>query len=146
LRNWWTPEDLKNFQARAECVEKQFSSFVVAGDLRQNGKLVLGESIADLGGLHIARMALERALAARPAPEKVDSYTQMQRFFLAFARIWASNARPEYERMAATVDSHPLPRFRTNGPLSNLPEFAAAFSCQAGEAMARSADARCKIW
>ena len=146
LRNWWTPEDLRNFQARAECVEKQFSSFVVEGDLQQNGKLVLGESIADLGGLHIARVALERALAARPAPETVDGYTQMQRFFLAFARIWAANARPEYERMMAVTDTHPLPRFRTNGPISNLPEYAAAFSCPAGAAMARSAEARCKIW
>ena len=146
LRNWWTPEDLKNFQARAECVEKQFSSFVVQGDLHQNGKLVLGESIADLGGLNIARVALERALAARPAPEMVDGYTQMQRFFLAFARIWATNARPEYERMMAVTDTHPLPRFRTNGAISNLPEFAAAFSCPAGAAMARPAEARCKIW
>ncbi len=146
LRNWWTPEDLKNFQARAECIEQQFSAFVVQGDLHQNGKLVLGESIADLGGLNIARVALERALAARPAPETVDGYTQMQRFFLAFARIWATNARPEYERMLAVTDSHPLPRFRTNGSLSNLAEFAAAFSCPAGAAMARPAEARCKIW
>jgi putative endopeptidase len=152
LRNWWTPEDLKNFQARAACVEQQFSSFVVQSDLHQNGKLVLGESIADLGGLNIARAALERALArrgeqaARPAPERVDGYTQTQRFFLAFARMWAANARPEYERMMAVTDAHPLPRFRVNGPVSNLPEFAAAFSCPAGAAMARPADARCKIW
>jgi putative endopeptidase len=146
LRNWWTPEDRKNFDARAACVEKQFSGFVVEGDLHENGKLVLGESIADLGGLTIARMALERALAARPAPEKVEGYTQQQRFFMAFARIWAANARPEYERMMATVDPHPLPRFRANGPVSNLAEFAAAFSCSASDAMARTADARCKIW
>jgi putative endopeptidase len=151
LRDWWTPEDLKNFQARAACIEKQFSAFVVQGDLHQNGKLVLGESIADLGGLTIAHVAFERALArdaqaGRPAPEKVDGFTQQQRFFLAFARAWATNARPEYERMMAATDVHPLPRFRTNGPVSNLPEFAAAFGCAAGAAMARSGEAQCKIW
>jgi predicted metalloendopeptidase len=152
LRNWWTPEDRKNFEARAACVEQQFSAFVVQGDLHQNGQLVLGESIADLGGLNIARVALERALAGRggqavpPAPDKVDGYTQMQRFFLGYARIWATNARPEYESMLAITDSHPLPRFRANGSISNLPEFAAAFACPAGAAMARPADARCKIW
>jgi putative endopeptidase len=151
LRDWWTPEDVKNFQARAECVEKQFSAFVVQGDVHENGKLVLGESIADLGGLNIAHVAFERALArsaqaGRPAPGKVDGFTQQQRFFLAFARAWATNARPEYERMMAVTDEHPLPRFRTNGPVSNLPEFAAAFACPAGAAMARPGEARCKIW
>ena len=97
LRDWWTPEDLQNFRSRAACVEKQFDAFVVQGNLHQNGKLVLGESIADLGGLSIARVAFERALtrrnaqglAARPggqAPEQVDGFTQQQQFFLAFAR------------------------------------------------------------
>jgi putative endopeptidase len=146
LRNWWTPEDLKNFQARAACVEKQFDGYVVADDLHENGKLVLGESIADLGGLTIAHMAFETELAAKPAPKMVHGFTQEQLFFLGFARIWGTSARPEYERMTVTVDPHPLPRFRVNGPLSNMPEFQAAFSCQAGDAMVRPADARCKIW
>jgi putative endopeptidase len=151
LRDWWTPADLRNFQARAACVETQFSAFVVQGDLHQNGKLVLGESIADLGGLTIARLAFERAQeraaqAGRPAPETVDGFTQPQRFFLAFARAWATNARPEYERMMAVTDTHPLPRFRTNGPVSNMPEFAAAFGCAADATMARSGEAQCKIW
>jgi putative endopeptidase len=146
LRDWWTPEDLKNFQARAACVEKQFDGYAVADDLHENGKLVLGESIADLGGLTIAHMAFERELAAKPAPQKVDGFTQEQLFFLGFARIWGTSARPEYERMTVTVDPHPLPRFRVNGPLSNMPEFQAAFSCQAGDAMARPAEAQCKIW
>jgi putative endopeptidase len=146
LRNWWTPEDLKNFQARAACVEKQFDGYVVADDLHENGKLVLGESIADLGGLTLAHMAFERDLAAKPAPQTVNGFTQEQLFFLGFARIWGTSARPEYERMTVTVDPHPLPRFRVDGPLSNMPEFQAAFSCQANEAMVRPADARCKIW
>ena len=146
LRDWWTPEDRKNFEARAECVEKEFSSFVVADDLHENGKLVLGESIADLGGLTLAHMALERDLVAKHAPEKIDGYTQAQRFLLSYARIWATNARPEYERMMAVTNEHPLARFRANGAISNLPEFAAAFACPAGSAMVRSGDARCKIW
>ena len=146
LRNWWTPDDLKNFQARAACVEKQFDGYVVADDLHENGKLVLGESIADLGGLTLAHMAFEHELAAKPAPQTVSGFTQEQLFFLGFARIWGTSARPEFERMTVTVDPHPLPRFRVDGPLSNMPEFQSAFSCQAGDAMARPDDARCKIW
>jgi putative endopeptidase len=146
LRNWWTPDDLKNFQARAACVEKQFDGYVVADDLHENGKLVLGESIADLGGLTLAHMAFEHELAAKPAPQTVGGFTQEQLFFLGFARIWGTSARPEFERMTVSVDPHPLPRFRVDGPLSNMPEFQAAFSCQAGDAMARPADALCKIW
>jgi putative endopeptidase len=148
LRDWWTPEDAKNFQARVECIEKQFSAFAVQGEVHENGKLVLGESIADLGGLTLAHMAFERALARRgaAAPAEVDGFTQEQRFFLAYARAWATNARPEYERMMAVTDPHPLPRFRTNGPVSNLREFAAAFDCPVGAAMARSGPAQCKIW
>jgi putative endopeptidase len=115
-------------------------------DLHENGKLVLGESIADLGGLTIAHMAFQRELAAKPAPKMVNGFTQEQLFFLGFARIWGTSARPEYERMTVTVDPHPLPRFRVDGPLSNMPEFQAAFSCQASDPMVRPADARCKIW
>ena len=107
---------------------------------------MLGESIADLGGLTLAHMAFEHELAAKPAPQSVNGFTQEQLFFLGFARIWGTSARPEFERMTVAVDPHPLPRFRVDGPLSNMPEFRAAFSCQAGDAMARPADARCKIW
>ena len=139
LRNWWTPDDLKNFTARAACVASQFDGYTVAADLHENGKLVVGESIADLGGITIAHMAFERALAAKPAPQMVDGYTQEQRFFLGWARIWGTSARPEYERMRVMVDPHPLPRFRTNGPLSNMPEFQSAFSCQATDPMVRPA-------
>ncbi len=154
LRDWWTPDDLKNFEARATCVQKQFDGFAVADDLHENGKLVLGESIADLGGLTIAHMAFEQAQAAKAknvgkTPTKIsktDGATPDQRFFLAWARIWATVARPEYERMMVTVDPHPLPRFRGNAPLQNMPAFSSAFSCQAGDPMARSADQQCKIW
>jgi putative endopeptidase len=146
LRNWWTPEDLKNFKERAACIENQFDSFQVADDIHENGKLVLGESIADLGGLTIAHMAFERTLSGRPEPAKIDGFAPEQRFFLSFAGIWGTTARPEYERMMVTVDPHPLPRFRANGALMNIPEFAETFSCQSGDAMVKPADQRCKIW
>ncbi len=146
LHNWWTPEDLKNFKERTACVEKQFDSFVVMDDLHENGKLVLGESIADLGGLTIAHMAFDRTLAGKPEPPKIDGFTPEQRFFLSFARIWGTTARPEYERMMTTVDSHPLPRFRAAGALMNTPDFAKAFDCQPGDALVKPADQICKIW
>jgi putative endopeptidase len=146
LHNWWTPEDLKNFKERTACVEKQFDSFVVVDDLHENGKLVLGESIADLGGLTLAHMAFDRTLTGKPQPPKLDGLTPERRFFLSFARIWGTTARPEYERMMTTVDPHPLPRFRAAGALMNMPAFAKAFDCQAGDKLVKPADQVCKIW
>jgi len=146
LHNWWTPEDLKNFKERTACVEKQFDSFVAVDDLHENGKLVLGESIADLGGLTLAHMAFDRTLAGKPEPPKIDGFTAEQQFFLSFSRIWGTTARPEYERMMTTVDPHPLPRFRALGALMNTPDFAKAFDCQAGDALVKPADQVCKIW
>jgi putative endopeptidase len=145
LRDWWTPEDEKNFSQRAQCVEKQFDSYVVAGDLHENGKLVLGESIADLGGLSIAYRALERTLAGKPRP-LIGGLTPEQRFFLAYAQSWSENSRPQAERLQATTDPHPLARFRAIGPPSNLPSFAQAFDCKAGDAMVRPPAIRCQIW
>jgi len=146
LHNWWTADDLKNFKERTACIEKQFDSFVVADDLHENGKLVLGESIADLGGLTLAHMAFDHTLEGKPEPPKIDGFTPEQRFFLSFARIWGTTARPEFERMSVTVDPHPLPRFRANGALMNTPAFAQAFDCKAGDPMAKPAGQVCKIW
>jgi putative endopeptidase len=118
----------------------------VVDDLHENGKLVLGESIADLGGLTLAHMAFDRTLTGKPEPPKVDGFTPEQRFFLSFARIWGTIARPEYERMMTTVDPHPLPRFRAAGALMNMTAFAKAFDCQAGDKLVKPADQVCKIW
>jgi len=145
LRDWWTPEDHKNFDARADCVAKQFDAYVVSGDLHENGKLVEGESIADLGGITISHMAFEAAEAGKTAAP-IDGLTPDQRYYLGWARIWAENDRPEGERLQTNTDPHPLPRFRVNGPMSNLPEFAAAYGCQAGDAMVRAETERCRIW
>ncbi|MGB8474407.1 MAG: M13 family metallopeptidase [Candidatus Acidiferrum sp.] len=144
LKNWWTPEDLKNFKQRAACVQTQFDNYVVDGDLHENGKLVLGESIADLGGLAISYAAYEKSLEGKPRPPDKDGFTPEQRFFLGWAQVWGANDRPEYERLMANTNPHPLPRFRGNGPLSNMAEFAKAFGCKKGDPMVR--EQICKIW
>jgi putative endopeptidase len=144
LKNWWTPEDLKNFETRARCVEKQFSGYVVEGDLHINGKLVLGESIADLGGLKLAYNAFKRSLKDKPQPERIDGFMPEQRFFVSWARVWATNDRPEFARLMTNVNPHPLDRFRATGAPSNLPEFAKAFGCKAGDPMVRLES--CAIW
>jgi putative endopeptidase len=145
LKNWWTPQDKAAFDRRAACIVHQFDSYVVLDHLHENGKLVEGESIADLGGLTIAYRAMEKSLQGKPR-EKVDGFTPEQLFFLGYAQIWAMNMRPQIERLQVMTDPHPVPRFRVNGPLSNMPAFAAAWHCQPGEAMVRPAKERCKIW
>src|SRR5258705_246111 len=144
LTNWWTDADLKAFNERAQCVISQFDGFEVEKGLNQNGKLVVGESIADLGGLVIAYAAFQKAMEGKPK-KNIDGFTPEQRFFLGYARGWATNIRPESARMLALQDPHPLPKFRVNGPLSNLPQFAAAFSCKVGDAMVRPEKDRCQI-
>jgi len=145
LKNWWTEDDLKNFKARAECVINQFNGFEVEKGLNMNGRLVVGESIADLGGLVIAYAAFQKATAGKPK-KVIDGFTPEQRFFLGYARGWATNMRPELARLITKTNPHPLPKFRVNGPLSNMPQFAQAFSCKAGDAMVRAEKDRCQIW
>src|SRR2546423_4256887 len=145
LANWWTEDDRKAFEQRAECIIKQFDAFVVEGDIHENGKLVAGESIADLGGLVISYAAFQKSQEGKPR-KVIDGFTPEQRFFLGYAQSWATNIRPEYARLLANVDPHPLPKFRVNGPLSNFPAFAQAFSCKANDAMVRPETDRCQIW
>jgi putative endopeptidase len=145
LRDWWTPEDAKNFETRAECVQKQFDSYVVEDDLHENGKLVLGESIADLGGLTIAYNALEKDLEGKPRP-LIGGYTPEQRFFLSYAQIWAANDRPEFDRLMVNTNPHALDRFRAIAAPTNMPPFYKAFDCQEGDAMVRPSAIRCQIW
>jgi predicted metalloendopeptidase len=144
LVNWWTPEDKKKFDANAECIVRQFDLYYIEPNLHHNGKLVAGESIADLGGAVIAWEAWQRSLAGKPKPPVIDGFTPEQRFFLGFARARASNTRIEALRLRIQTDPHPANKFRVNGPLSNMPQFASAFQCTAGDAMVR-AD-RCVIW
>jgi putative endopeptidase len=144
LKNWWSADDLKNFHERSQCVSEQFDGYVVDGDLHENGKLVLGESIADLGGLTISYAAYEKSLQGKQRPADKDGFTAEQRFFLGWAQVWGANERMEYARLLTNTDPHPLPRFRGNGPLSNMAEFEKAFGCKKGDAMVR--EKICKIW
>jgi len=144
LKNWWTPEDLKNFQERGECVAKQFDGYQVEKGLHENGKLVEGESIADLGGATLAYAAFQKSLNGKPGEKDANGFTPEQRFFLGYAENWAVNVRPELARLQTNTDPHPLPKFRANGPLSNMAEFAKAFGCKKGDAMVRAQV--CKIW
>jgi predicted metalloendopeptidase len=146
FKNWWTPEDQKNFEARGACVASQFDGFFVEDKLHENGKLVEGESIADLGGLAIAYAAYQKSLEGKPRPKDMDGFTPEQRFFLGYAHSWAENMRPEYARMLTNTNPHPLPKFRVIGPLSNLPAFAKAFGCKEGDRMMRPPSDRCGIW
>jgi putative endopeptidase len=144
LRNWFAPEDLEKFKQKAEGVERQFSEYVVEG-LPVNGKLVLGEALADLSGLELAYAAFKKATADR-TPEMIDGFTPDQRFFLAFAQSWATNVRPEYAKLMVKSDPHPLPKLRVNGTLSNMTEFFDAFGVRPGQPMRRPEEKRNEIW
>ncbi len=146
LRDWWTKEDADRFTTQANLVVDQFSSYVAVDSLHVNGRLTLGENLADLNGLRIGYAAFERALAARPRPPLLDGFTPEQRFFLGWAQIWRGRTRDEYARLLVAVDPHSPPRWRVNGPLSNMTEFARAFRCQAGDAMVRADSLRPRIW
>ena len=143
LRNWWTKEDRKNFDERGDCIVKQFDAFEVEPGLHQNGKLVLGESIGDLGGLTISYAAYQKSIEGH-RPKDVDGFTPEQRFFLGWAQVWGANMRPEYARLLTNTNEHPLPKFRANGPASNMEAFAKAFGCKKGDPMVR--ENFCKIW
>ncbi len=145
LRDWWTAQDTKNFNQRAQCIEKQFDGYQVQDGIHENGKLVVGESIADLGGLKIAYRALQKSLQGKKTP-LIGGFTPDQRFFLAYAQIWAANDRPEFERLIVNTDPHPLARFRAIAAPSNMPAFAQAFGCKQGDPMARPSAMRCQIW
>jgi putative endopeptidase len=145
LRDWWTPEDQKNFNERAQCVKKQLESYTVQGDLHENGDLVLGESIADLGGLNIAYRALEKELGDnRPSP--IGGFTPEQRFFLSYTQLWAANDRPEFERLMLNTNPHPLAHLRAIAAPSNMQAFSEAFGCKEGDALVRPSAIRCQIW
>jgi putative endopeptidase len=146
LTNWWTDEDLRKFKGRAQCVIDQFSSYEVEPGLQENGNLVVGESIADLGGLTIAYVAFKKTLEGKPHPAEIDGFTAEQRFFLGWAQVWAENQRAEYERLLVATNPHPAGRFRVIGPLSNMPAFADAYQCKAGDPMVRPPERRCQIW
>ena len=145
LRNWWTENDLKDFQARAACVADQFDHYYIEKDIHHNGKLVLGESIGDLGGAKIAYLAFEKSLTGKPRTD-LDGFTPEQQFFIAWGQFRGDEIRPEPARLMVQGDPHPISKYRVIGPLSNLPQFQAAWSCKADAAMVRPEGKRCDVW
>jgi len=146
LKNWWSEADLAAFKQRTGLVTTQFDEYMVLDTVHVQGKLTLGENIADLGGLNIAYAALQKSMQGKPRPPLIDGFTPEQRFFLAWAQIWRQNITPQNQRQRIMTDPHSPGRWRTNGPVSNMPEFAAAFGCKAGDPMVRGDAVRASIW
>jgi predicted metalloendopeptidase len=145
LRDWWTPADAREYNKRAAIVVDQYNHNLVIDTLHLNGQQTLGENIADIGGLKLAYAAMQRALQGRPHA-LIDGFTPEQRFFLAYAQEWGEVDRPAYARTLVQVDVHSSPRWRVETPISNMPEFAQAFHCQATAALVRPDSARAQIW
>jgi endothelin-converting enzyme/putative endopeptidase len=150
FRDWWKKSDAAAFNERADCVVKEYDGFVAVDDLHVNGKLTLGENLADLGGLRLAYLAyLDRAqkthvdLGKRGTAEYGD-LTPAQQFFAAYGQGWCESRRPEEVRTQVESDPHSPEKFRVNGVVENLPEFQKAFSCKAGQPMAPVR--RCAVW
>jgi len=143
LRDWWTPADAHEFETRAHCIEDQYGRYTVVDDVKINSKLTLGEDVADLGGLLLAFRAWRDATRGQE-PRPVDGLTPEQRFFIGYAQSWCTNQREQDQRLRAVTDPHSPPRYRTNGVVSNLPEFREAFGCKTGQPMAPAT--MCRVW
>jgi putative endopeptidase len=147
LKQWWTAADAKEFEARAQKVVEEYNGFEPLPGVHVNGRLTLGENIADLGGVSIAYDALERELARVPAKRKIiDGLTPEQRFFIAFAQVWRTNVRDAEARRLVMTDPHSPGRFRAFGPLINYQEFFEAFDIKPGDPMWRAPELRARIW
>ena len=142
---WWAPSDAKAFSALTGKLIKQFDGYTAIGGQKVNGTHTLGENIADLGGLATAFDAMKKAAGDTPDP-KTDGLTRDQRFFLNWATVWRLNFTPDEEKMRLQTDEHALANFRAIGAPSNLPTFAAAFSCKPGQPMVREGDKQVIIW
>jgi putative endopeptidase len=146
LNNWWTAEDRKHFEERAQVVVEQFNAYEPIDSMHINGQLTLGENLADLGGLTLAYYAMEKAFEAQEKPADIDGFTYQQRFFLGWVNVWKNSIRTEELRRRIITDSHSPGEFRVIGPLSNMPEFAKAFDCTAKDEMIRSKEERAVVW
>jgi len=145
LKNWWTDEDRDAFESRSQLVIDQYSDYKVLDTLPVNGKLTLGENIADIDGLRISYYAWKKSLAGQEVADK-DGYTADQRFFINYGQIWSSLVRDEYLRLMIATDPHSPPKWRVNGSTSSLPEFYAAFGIEEGDPMYRPEEKRMSIW
>ena len=149
--NWWSKEDRTKFEARTQKLVDQFNAYAPIKDkpdLHVNGQLTLGENIADLGGINVAYDALQTALKQHPdeADKQIDGYTPDQRFFLNWARVWRGDIREKQAIVYLNADPHAPIALRAIAAPSNMPQFAKAFECKAGDAMVRPDDKRVVIW
>jgi endothelin-converting enzyme/putative endopeptidase len=146
LSNWWLPEDKKKFDAKTACVVRQFDGYTIDdGEIHINGKLTLGESIGDLGGVKLAYLAFQKAQKTNPAAV-IDGMTPDQQFFVAWGQFRGDAVRLETQKLMVQGDPHPYAKYRVIGPLSNFAPFAKAYGCKAGTTMVRSEADRCVVW
>jgi endothelin-converting enzyme/putative endopeptidase len=143
LRDWWTPEDTRQFDKRAQCFVDEYSSFTAVDDVHLNGKLTLGENTADNGGLRLALIALENELRENQS-NRFGDFTPLQQLFLGWGQNWCENATDELLRLLAQTDPHSVDPARANGVVSNMPEFRQAFGCKPGQPMVR--ENPCRVW
>ena len=143
LRDWWTAEDAKQFEKRASCISDQYSKYVIIDDIKINGKLTLGEDVADLGGLMLAYLAWKEDTKNQKL-EPIDGLAPEQRFFVGYGQSWCGHVRDESKRLRATIDPHSPEKYRTNGVVSNMPQFQEAFHCKAGAPMVNAN--QCRVW
>jgi endothelin-converting enzyme/putative endopeptidase len=143
LRDWWTDEDGKEFVKRASCISDQYSTYTIIDDIKINGKLTLGEDVADLGGLLLAYAAWKDDAKGQTL-DPIDDLTPDQRFFVGYGQSWCGQTRDETKRLRATVDPHSPEKYRTNGVVSNMPQFQEAFHCKAASPMVNQN--RCSVW
>jgi putative endopeptidase len=148
LRDWWTAESAAKYKERADKIVKQYAEYEPLPGMHINGELTLGENIADDGGVKLAYAALQKALAKNPQAreQKIDGFTPEQRFFLGWAQVWRANIRDEALTLRLNTDPHSPSKYRCNGPLSNTPEFQAAFGLPNNCPMVRPPDKRVSIW
>ncbi|HET7228970.1 MAG TPA: M13 family metallopeptidase [Longimicrobium sp.] len=146
LRDWWAPADSATFGRQADLVAQQYNGYLQVDTFHVNGKLTLGENIADYGGVLVGYDALQRALERRGRPGLIDGFTPEQRYFIAYAQSYRAHNRPEQLRTRVTTDPHSPEEWRVNGPLGNMPQFAQAFGCKPGDPMVRDPSVVPRIW
>ena len=146
LKDWWTPEDAKNFKERAQVLVDYFGNIEVLPGLKANGELTLGENIADHGGLQVSFLALQKAMAEKPLGKDEHGFTPEQRFFLSYANVWAENTRDEQIRLQTKSDPHSLGRWRVNAALPHISMWYDAFGVKEGDALYLPVEKRASIW
>jgi putative endopeptidase len=145
LKDWWTADDAKKFTDRANKVVEQYNAYTVNDSIHVNGKLTLGENLADLGGLNIAYAAFKKTPQGK-SNTKIDGFTPDQRFFLSWAQVWRSNILPESASQRILTDPHSPGMHRANGPVVNMDSWYKAFDVQPGDDLYKPEDERISIW